>query len=524
MIKFRIGPAWPVSGIALAAAITIELMSGMGAAAQEAPGAPSGTLTIGWQWDPGTMDPQMHRQRYTQIISHAMRDKLYYQQPPTLELVPLLAESVTQVDERHYDVKIREGVHFHNGDELTSDDIVFTFERLWDPANKSPRASMGNMTNVEGVQAINRYTVRWTTKVPFGPPEDAVEGFHFSGQEVLHKGTYEKLTLDEARTAPVIGVGPFKFVEWIPDQRVVMDAFEDYWQGPPGVSRIIWRTIPEESTRVAELIAGSVDMIYPVSPDFVPQLRSAGMKLEIVPGTATRTLMMNVREGSPFADVEVRRAMNMAIDKQAIVDNLYQGLALPYEQVPGIGQEGFIEGYDPFPYDPEAARAVLSKVTQPIELLVQQQWELAAEAIAEQLRGYGMNVTAVVLDTAAHTLANDSGDFDLMLAGAGYGSGDFDGAYYNNQFECSRLETDRVRTGFCNHELDEKIAAERAEVDPAKRKALLEDVVRQLSEGEVPWVPLFGEAEVWAMQPYVNGFTGSPAGQMFDLYKVTLTK
>jgi peptide/nickel transport system substrate-binding protein len=507
----------------LAAALAVLPMTATSAIAQDA-AKPRGTLTIGWQWDPGTMDPQQHRQRYTQIISHAMRDKLLIQDPPGLASVNLLMDTVTQVDDTHYDVKIKEGVKFHDGTEMTSDDLVYTFQRLWDPANKSPRASMGNMTNIEGVEAVDKYTVRWTTKVPFGPVDDAVEGFHFTGQEILQKAYYEKLTLDEARVAPVMGAGAFKYVEWVPDQRVVMDAFDDYWQGKPGVDRIIWRTIPEESTRVSELLAGSVDMIYPVTPDFVPQLTAAGMKLEVVPGTSTRALHMNVREGSPFHDVEVRKAMNMAIDKTAITEALYQGLAVTVEAVTGPGQEGFIEGYDPWPYDPDKSRAVLSKVTEPIELLTQGQWEIPAEAIAEMLRGQGMNVKTVVLENAAFNSIMEEGTYNLAFAGAGYGSGDFYGAYYNNHFECARLETKRVRTGFCDADLDAKIEAVRNETDPVKRTGLLEEVVKLLSETYVPWVPLYDEAEVWAMQPYVTGFVGSAAGQMFNMQNITLAK
>lgn len=515
------GRGWRLGAMLLALAMSTTAAPAQDAANTE---GPSGTLTIAWSWDAGTMDPQMHRQRYTQIISHAMRDKLYYSEPPGLNLVPLLAESITQIDDTHYDIKIREGVHFHNGDELTADDVVFTFERLWDPATASPRASMGNMTNIESVEATDRYTVRWTTKVPFGPPEQALIGFHVGGQEILHKATYEKLTPEEAASGSVVGVGPFKFVEWIPNQRVVMDAFEDYWQGAPGVERIIWRTIPEETTRVAELLAGSVDLIHPVNPDVVPQLEAAGMKLEIVPGTSTNMLMMNMREGSPFADPEVRRAMNMAIDKQAIVDHIYQGLAVASWQVPGNGQEGFIEGYEAFTYDPEAARPILSKVTKPLELFVPQQFALAAEVVAEQLRGYGMNVSTVVLDSASHARVNEDGAFDLIFAGAGYGSGDFTGAYYNNHFECVRLETNRIRTGFCDPELDAKMNAVRAEDDPAARKAMLDEIIVQLTEVDMPWVPLFVGTEVWAMQPYVNGFVGSSQGQMLNLHKVTLDK
>jgi peptide/nickel transport system substrate-binding protein len=506
-----------ISVIALALAL-----SAGAAMAQER--EPSGTLTIGWAWDPGTMDPQMHRQRYTQIISHAMREKLFYQEPPGLQLQPLLAESVTQVDETTYDVKIREGVLFHNGDELTSEDVAFTFNRLWDPATESPRARMGNMANVEGVEVIDRYTVRWTTKVPFGPPDTAVRGLHFTGQEILHKATYENLSMDEARTHPPIGVGPFKFVEWIPDQRVVMEANEDYWQGPPGVERIIWRTIPEESTRVAEFLAGSVDMIHPVTPDFVNQLRGGDVKLEVVPGTYMRMLMMNVREGSPFHDPEVRRAMNYAIDRDAIVDFMYDGLGVANWQIPGHGQEGFIEGYKPFSYDPDKARPVLSQITQPLEMFVEPEWELPAEVVAEQLRGYGMNVTASVVDRATFNATNEGGNFDLLFAGGGYGSGDFTGAYFNNHFECSRIETDRIRTGFCDPEIDAKVGAVREEIDPAVRAEMLDEVVRALTEQHMPWVPLFGPADVWAMQPYVNGFVGSSAGQYFNLQNVTLDR
>jgi len=482
------------------------------------------TLRIAWQWDPTTMDPQMHRQRYTQIISHAMRDKLHYFPPPGLTLGPLLAESVTQVDETTYDIKIHEGVLFHDGDELTSEDVVYTFERLWDPATESPRARMGNMPMIEGVEAIDRYTIRWNTKIPFGPPDVALIGFHVSGQEMMKKSYYENMSMEEAHDAPVIGVGPFKYVEWVPDQRVIMDAFPDYWQGKPGVDRIVWQSVPEEATRVAELLSGSVDMAYPVGPDFVEQVRNAGMTLEVVPGSAMRMLMMNVREDSPFADVEVRRAMNMAIDKDAIVEFIYSGLAVPFEHVAGVGQEGHIEGYDPFPYDPEAARAVLSKVTEPIELFVQQQFELPAEAIAEQLRGYGMDVTTVVLDRASHNQTNEEGTFDLLFGGAGYGNGQFVGAYTNNHFECARLESTRIRTGLCDENLDALIEAVRDEADIPARNEKIETLVRAVSEDYVPWVPLFGTAEVWAMQPYVKGFRGSTAGQMYDLWKVTLEK
>src|SRR5690606_38358796 len=100
------------------------------------------------------------------------------------------------------------------------------------------------------------------------------------------------------------------------------------------------------------------------------------------------------------------------------------------------------------PYDPEAARPLLAKITKPIELCTTQEFEFPAQIIAEQLRGFGMNVSTVVLDGAGHAQINESGNFDLLFGGAGYGSGEFIGAYYNNHFECARLAENRIRTGF----------------------------------------------------------------------------
>lgn len=126
--------------------------------------------------------------------------------------------------------------------------------------------------------------------------------------------------------------------------------------------------------------------------------------------------------------------------------------------------------------------------------------------VAEALRGYGMNVTAVILDPASVTATNEAGDFDLMLASAGFGGG-FTGSYTNNQFEC-RLDTDRIRSGFCDEDLDELLEAVRTRADNAD--AALDEAVRLLTEVHMPWVPLYVPAEVWAMQPYVNGFVRRP--------------
>jgi ABC-type transport system substrate-binding protein len=212
-------------------------------------------------------------------------------------------------------------------------------------------------------------------------------------------------------------------------------------------------------------------MIHPVAPDVVPQLRAAGMTFGIVPGTATRMPMMNLREGSPFADPEVRQSMSVANDKQAISDLIHGRLAVPLHRVPGVGQEGHVEGCAPVGHDPEAARAVLGRATKPLKTHVRQQWQLAAEVVAERLRGYGTCVITVVPGNASCTRTDEAGTFDLLSDGAGDGSGDLTGACRGNPFECVRLLTSRVRTGFCGPDLDGRIADIRSGTDGDARRA-----------------------------------------------------
>lgn len=515
----------PADEAAPAAGEESEEPEGPGEADEPEPDGPSGTLTIATPNSPQTMDPQMHRNRFTQIISHQMREKLAYAKPPgNTDYELLLAESVERINPTTFEIKLREGVRFHNGDPLTAEDVAWTYTRLRDPATESPRAGMGQLERVEEVVAIDDLTVHFIVEEDFSGEFDTfVPGLHLTGQEILHKATYEDLSMDEAFDHPVIGVGPFKFVEWVPDQHIIMEANLDYWQGPPGVEQLIWRTIPEETTRVAELTSGNVDMIYPVSPDFLEQLDDAGMQLLGAEGTAFRIIEFNILDG-PFADVEVRRAVNQAIDRELITENIYRGTAVPQKQVTGVGWEGYIEGWDPYPYDPDAASEILTQVDESIEFLTDVQFELAAEAVAEQLRQAGLDVSVVVLDAAGITEANESGDFTMMMWSIGSAGQHFTEAFWDNRFSCRQRDLGIHNTGFCEPELDEMIAeaeAAGARLSP-ERDAIVQEVVRTVTEEHVPWAPLLIDEDVWATAPHVQGFTPSMIGQFFDMHLVTV--
>lgn len=488
--------------------------------------APSGTLTVLWPTSaPLTLDSQAYRHRYTQIVHHQMRDKLFHLEPPGLTPQPHVAESIERVDELNWDVHLRQGVLFHNGDELTAEDVAFTFNRVIDQ-EVSNRFDYGSLPLVDHVTAVDRYVVRFTTKEDVGVL--GAEALNLAGQELLHKETYEPLyyDLDALAVLPPMGVGPFKYVNWVEGEYIEMEAFEDYWDGTPGVERIVIRTVPEEATRIAELIAGTADMIYPVSPDFIPQLEAAGMKIASAPGTSLRVLSMNVREGSPFADIEVRRAMNMALDKSVIVDSLFGGYASVGHSLAYEGQEGYEADYQPFSYDPEAAAAVLKQLEGTTIQAITDATAIeqsAVDVIVEQLRNYGITVEVTPLDRAAFVEAANEGAYDLAFQNHAAGSGLFLGTRYYGDWWCGRLP-DRINTGFCDEELDALHDAALSASTLEEREALTRQIIRALTEEHVTHVPLYNVDNVWALAPYVNGFTPSSAGQMFDMHKVTLDR
>src|SRR5690606_28231170 len=146
---------------------------------------------------------------------------------------------------------------------------------------------------------------------------------------IIPKQYIEEVGMDEFIKNP-IGSGPYKYVEWVRDDRVVMEPYEDYFNGTPKWKKVTVRAIPESSTRVGELLTGGVDLITDVPPNEWSRLDSEG-SVELIKGETTRVnlLMVRTTEGSVTADPKVREAIDLAIDEQAIVDSLFQGNAVP---------------------------------------------------------------------------------------------------------------------------------------------------------------------------------------------------
>ena len=274
-----------------------------------------------------------------------------------------IAESWTIPSDNVYIFKIRKDVKFHNGEILDADDVVFTFERILNDGaiagQLSPRK--GLFGPLETVEKIDQYTVKFTLANPFPVFLQAL--VHF---QIVPKDYIQEVGDNEFAEKP-IGAGPFKFKEGRLDDQIVMERFDEYYGGSPELppvgpapaKRVIFRMMPEATVRVAALKAGEVHIIQQLPADLAKTLGAdKNIQVKGVDWTRVYCVELNCAK-PPFDDVRVRRAMNYAVDWDAILKSIYGGngtrLASPF--LPS--GFGFDPSLEPYPYDPEKAKALL---------------------------------------------------------------------------------------------------------------------------------------------------------------------
>jgi len=311
-----------------------------------------------------SLDPAMHRSRNTETVIRNMFDGLVTRTRAS-KVVPELAESWKMPDEKTYIFTLRKGPKFHNGQPVTVEDVVFTFNRVLKEGGVGGKSSprKGLLGPLSRVEKAGDRQVRFILDKPFPTFLQALVHFQIVPKK------YIETVGDEAFARKPIGAGPFKFVRGKLDDEVVMERFDDYYGGSPDlppvgpakVKRAVFRAIPEPSTRVAAILAGEVSIIQAVPMDLVDRLsKSKKVKVLSVEGTRSYQIEFN-NSKPPFDDVRVRRAINYAIDWDSILKNIYRGYGTRLATC--FLPSGF--GYDPdlkpYPYDPEKAKALLKE-------------------------------------------------------------------------------------------------------------------------------------------------------------------
>ncbi len=278
---------------------------------------PGSQLRISEVADIITVDPKFLKGRQTQNVLRLMFDSLYHRDND-MQIIPWLATSLENPDELTWRFHLREGVKFHNGNDFKANDVKFTIERLME------EDSVWNAANfVDRVEVVDDFTVDIITQDPFAAFMTRLVLWHMTDEEYFNE------VGEEGVLESPVGTGPYEFVEWVKDERVVLEANEDYWGGAPNIETIIFTPIPENATRLAALEAGDVDIVTEVPPEYIDQ-PGEGVEIATVPGTRAFYLGMNVNV-EPFDDVRVRQAMNYAVDVDSIIEFVLNGLARPID-------------------------------------------------------------------------------------------------------------------------------------------------------------------------------------------------
>ncbi|RJQ55649.1 MAG: ABC transporter substrate-binding protein [Desulfobacteraceae bacterium] len=332
----------------------------------------------------------------------------------TKGILPALAESWKQVDGKTLEVKLRKGVLFHNGDELTSEDVAFTFsdERLMGPkpAVGSTKAR-GYWTLFDRVEVVDRYTVRFHTK-----DSDPVAANRLSlpAFQIVNKRAYKEAKSFEEWSFKPVGTGPFKVKELIPYDKLVLEAHEGYWGGKPAVGTLVFKAVPEASARIAGLMAGDYQVISDVSIDMIRKIE-ADKNLEVMGGPSASFLATFFNMHKPYMDVKLRRALSLALDRELLVKTLFAGRTVVPNglQDPSYGPM-YVKDH-PYPrYDLKLAQQMVKESKYKGEAIpyhIQNNYypnEVdAAQAMVEMWRAAGINVQIEVKENWAQVNVED---------------------------------------------------------------------------------------------------------------------
>jgi peptide/nickel transport system substrate-binding protein len=378
-------------------------------------------LVIGVQGLPATLDPAQELSNVGSRVNWTPYDTLVRRDFLNGDVnVPHLATGWTRVSDTVIEVALRDDVTFHNGDAFAADDVVYTFERLFDAAEDSPLVEAGTyFATVASVEKIDDYSVRFTTH----KPDPVLLNRLASWASWIVPKNYLETEGQEAFERGGMGTGPFRFVSFTPDDEIVMERYDNHWGDLPPVKRVVFRVIPEVAARVTALVNNEVQLATNIPPDQVETIASQDhVEVRDVVLSNIHVLVYNTHQPG-LTDKRLRQALNLGIDRQLLIDALWGGTARAKQghQFPEYG-ELFNADRPLTAYDPDRAKQLVEESDYAGEDLPYQTEagyytlaEQAAQAIVPMWQEIGINAVVEINDEGKsgderiiHTWSNSS--------------------------------------------------------------------------------------------------------------------
>jgi len=484
----------------------VVLLVALALAACSQRSAPDTYVVVGMTNSALNLDPRVGADEASQKAHQLLFDSLVWMDSE-LRIIPELAETLEQPDPVTYVARLRAGVKFHDGRELTADDVVYTFRSFLDPQF---RGRSGAYRLVATVNALDRYTVEFKLKEPFASfPINLVMGIVRAGS-------------GEANALQPVGTGPYRLEQFVADDRLVLTAFDGYYRGRAKNDGIVLKVIPDDTMRGLELRKGTVDLIVnDLSPDIVWQLKREGrVQVASSPGTDYAYIGLNLRDPI-LANRTVRRALGFAIDRDAIVAHLRRGYATTAVGIIPPMSWAFERGVFDFRHDPSEAKRLLDEAgyrdpdgdgPQPrmhlsLKTSTSEVYRVQAAAIQHDLGRVG-----VALDVRSSEFATLFGDvvrgnfqmYTLQFVGV------TDPDMLRRVFHSKQVPPAGLnRVFYANAEVDRLIEAAASAVDDTQRRAFYTRAQQMIAE-DVPYIGLWYKTNVAVFQADIQGVRLSP--------------
>ncbi|MEG3754971.1 ABC transporter substrate-binding protein [Psychromonas arctica] len=472
-------------------------------------------ITVAYDSDPVTLDPHEQLSGGVLQMSHMLFDPLV-RFTQSYDFEPRLAEKWERVDDNTFRFTLRQGVKFHSGNTMTADDVVWTFNRL-----KDSQDFKAVFSPYEKLVKIDDYTIELVSYKPY-PLVLQTATYLFPMDSKFYSGDMDGKDKSEIikhgnsfASTHVSGTGPFIIESREQGVKIVFDRFDDYWdkQSPGNVDKLTLVPIKENATRVAALLSGDVDMIYPVAPnDQKRVIDTKNIELTTISGTRIITLQMNQSSNEALKDVRVRQAIVYAINNEAIVKKIMKGFATTAGQQ---GPEGYA-GYDAdlVPrYDLKKAKALMKEagyedgfklsMMAPNNRYVND--AQIAQATASMLAKIGITVDLKTMPKAQYWPEFDKCAADIMMIG--WHSDTEDSANFSEFLTMTRdAETGKGAYNcghYSNPKVDELVNQSNSETDPVKRAEMLKEV-EDILYNEAAFVPLHWQNLAWGAKSSLN--------------------
>lgn len=495
--------------------VVVMTLTACGGGKKQAGGAERTDLIVGHGADATTLDPQdSNDQPSSRVFRHLYDNLVKFDND--MNIVGVLAEDwELEDDDLTWNFKLKEGVKFHNGEILTSEDVKYTIERY-----KETGLVAHMLELIDEVEVVDDYNFIIRTSEPFAA---LLAHLSHNSAGIINQKSVEAGGEDYGQKP--IGTGPYLLEDWKAGDSIVLKRFEDYHGDLPAMEEITFKVIPEANNRTIALETGEVDIIYQVDPEDQARIdEDEELVFYEAPAFSLQYMGMNTSK-KPFDDVRVRKAINHAIDKEQLIEVVLRGAGTPANQVLTdtlLGHNPDIKGYE---YDPEKARELLKEAGYP-DGFETELWTndnqirvRMTEMIQAQLKEVGIDVKTKTLEWGAYLEESATGNQDMYMLGWSISTADPDqgiGGLYHSK----NLGSGGNRSFYENDKVDELLdLGARESHDEEKRGKYYQEAQKIIVDDAVT-VFTYWDTYNAGLQKYVEGFTIHPAGHI-DLTTVT---